>query len=81
MTRTLVQVTCSGPRPFCAGLILEEEICISAAPILRRHAMGKTTEELRVYFKARGWRAVRIGVDPLLRRGDIGLPASERHGG
>lgn len=52
----LVQVT--APH-FCAGLVLVDDRCIEAAPILK-WAIGKRADELRRYFAKKGWRAVRV---------------------
>jgi len=41
---------------FVAGLVIENDRCTEAAPILR-WAIGKYAHELRAYFRARGWRA------------------------
>ena len=45
MRETLICITASGPRPFCAGLILKEGRVVRAAPILR-YLLG--ADELRV---------------------------------
>lgn len=41
---------------FVAGLIMEQDVCVQAAPILA-WAIGKGTVELRQYFRRKGWRA------------------------
>lgn len=41
---------------FVAGIELENNVCVSAAPILR-WAVGKSADELRTYFRCKGWRA------------------------
>jgi hypothetical protein len=43
---------------FVAGLIIEGERCVEAAPILRKVALGKGSDELRAMFAKRGWRAI-----------------------
>lgn len=41
---------------FCACLVLDNDRCIAAAPILQ-WAVGKDRVTLRGYFASRGWRA------------------------
>lgn len=41
---------------FVAGLDMVGDKCVEAAPILK-WAKGKTADELRAYFKQKGWRA------------------------
>jgi hypothetical protein len=41
---------------FVAGLIMRDDVCVEAAPILR-WALGKSRDELRAYFARKGWRA------------------------
>jgi hypothetical protein len=41
---------------FVAGLIVEGDRCVRAAPILR-WAVGKRAAELRAAFARKGWRA------------------------
>jgi hypothetical protein len=43
-------------RRFTAGLVMDNERCTEAAPILR-WAIGLTREELRDEFESRGWTA------------------------
>lgn len=45
---------------FVAGLIVDGDRCVEAAPILR-WAVGKRRAELRAYFKRRRWSARIIG--------------------
>jgi hypothetical protein len=54
----LVRVVCDGPRPFCAGLVIDRATdgVVFAAPILR-HLMGQPADKLRQGFKRLGWRA------------------------
>lgn len=40
---------------FCAGIVMENDVCTDAAPILR-WAVGKRHAELRQYFARKGWR-------------------------
>ena len=44
----LVRVVCDGPRPFCAGLLIDRatDRVVFAAPILR-HLMGQPADKLR----------------------------------
>lgn len=41
---------------FCAGIILENDVVVRAAPILN-WAVGRRREWLRSYFASRGWDA------------------------
>lgn len=50
----LVQVT--APH-FCAGLVLEDDRVIDAAPILR-WAIGKGRDELRAQLQQKRWKAI-----------------------
>jgi hypothetical protein len=52
----LIRVVCPGERPFVAGLLLRNDICVHAAPILG-WTKGKSRAELREAFKRRGWTA------------------------
>ena len=54
----LVRVVCDGPRPFCAGLLIDRatDRVVFAAPILR-HLMGQPADKLRQGFTRLGWRA------------------------
>lgn len=58
MSETLVQVRAYGPKPFTAGLIVVEDRCTEAAPILRKSCLGKSSQQLRKLFKGQGWKAV-----------------------
>ncbi len=60
MSETLVRVVASY---FVAGLIVSDDRCIHAAPILRKACMGKTADQLREMFQTRGWQA-HIVTDP-----------------
>lgn len=42
---------------FCAGIILKDGVCVRAAPILARYAIGKSREWLSAYFRSKGWKA------------------------
>jgi len=61
VTELLCQVSTppDARRPFVAGLILVDDICTEAAPILRRTCKGKSRDWLRGYFARMGW-TVRI---------------------
>lgn len=41
---------------FVAGLIMEGDVCVHAAPILKK-SIGKRRDELRALFKRMGWKA------------------------
>ena len=56
-TETLVRVTATGRKPFCAGLVVVNGRCTLTAPILRRPCLGKTADQLRALFQAEGWTA------------------------
>jgi hypothetical protein len=43
---------------FCCGIILEDDVVVEAAPILRKWIIGKQRDWLRSYFKRKGWKAV-----------------------
>ncbi len=45
-----------------AGLILENDVCVSAAPILR-WAVGKDRAYLSRYFQRRGWKVTIVERD------------------
>ncbi len=55
-TGDLVQVTALH---FCAALVIREGVCVRAAPILK-WAIGWKEPELRIYFKRKGWKAIRV---------------------
>ena len=63
MRETLVRVV--APH-FVAGFVVRDGRCVEAAPILRRHLMGRTVEEARAIIAGKGWRAhiVRTGDEP-----------------
>ena len=44
---------------FVAGFIYDERLdrCTEAAPILRRHILGKTREQIRRVVEKNGWDA------------------------
>lgn len=50
----LVQIT--APH-FCAGIIVTDDRCTNAAPILL-WAVGWSRERLQAYFAKKGWKAV-----------------------
>ena len=39
---------------FCAGIVLNADKCINAAPI-PKWRVGKSRSELRAYFATKGW--------------------------
>lgn len=41
---------------LCAGIIMSNDRCVSAAPILG-WTVGRDTASLRAYFAAKGWKA------------------------
>jgi hypothetical protein len=45
---------------FCAGLVLENEICVDAAPIIK-YMLGWNRERIRNYCRKKGWRAIVVG--------------------
>lgn len=42
---------------FNAGIILRDDVCVDAAPILK-WCIGKRRDEISAYFKRKGWKAV-----------------------
>lgn len=61
----LVQVTA---KHFCAGLVLEDDVVVEAAPILK-YTIGKRRAWLRSYFAEKGWKT-KVVRD----RGQAGFP-------
>jgi hypothetical protein len=55
----LVRVVSDASPAFVAGLLIEDDVCFAAAPILG-WTVGKASAELRRYFAKRGWRATII---------------------
>ena len=55
----LVQITSSY---FCAGIILEDEVCIRAAPIVK-YMKGWDKVKIRNYCKYKNWIAKIINYD------------------
>lgn len=53
---TLVRVVSEAAPAFVAGLMIEDDVCFAAAPILG-WAVGKRSAELRAYFAKRCWTA------------------------
>lgn len=55
--RLLVQISAPPPREFTAGLVIEGDRCIDAAPILR-WCIGKRRDYLRAWFrdKRQNWK-------------------------
>ena len=56
---------------FCAGLVIEDGVCVEAAPILRKLCIGKRAEWLSRMLRQMGWDA-RI----VRERGNQGLSCS-----
>lgn len=63
MGETLVRVV--APH-FVAGLVVVADRCTVAAPILRKWALGRSSDQLRATIKQRNWTAtiVRALPDP-----------------
>lgn len=53
MSETLVRI--DAPH-FCAGIIIADDRCIKAAPILA-WSIGRNAAYLRKYFADKGWKA------------------------
>jgi hypothetical protein len=53
--KTLAQVQAER---FCAGFIMVDDVVVEAAPILRRHLMGRSRDEARAICEAKGWTVV-----------------------
>lgn len=51
-----------GPN-FVAGMDVVNGKCVDCAPILVKWCKGKTEDQLRALFKAKGWRASIINID------------------
>lgn len=50
---------------FVAGLVMEGDRCVAAAPILRAcGVLGKDRATLSALFRAMGWRASLVGPSP-----------------
>lgn len=48
---------------FVAGLVIGgDERCVRAAPILK-WALHKRADELREFFRKKGWKATRVGAE------------------
>lgn len=43
-------------KTFTAGIVLQDDIVIEAAPIVRKELMGKTRDYVRDYCARQGWR-------------------------
>jgi hypothetical protein len=41
---------------FVAGLIIKDDKCVRAAPVLRRF-IGKSADDVRAHCRQRGWHA------------------------
>lgn len=55
----LVQITSSY---FCAGIVLEDDVCTEAAPILK-YMRGWGRLRIRDYCRSKGWKAVIVSKD------------------
>lgn len=57
MIEILAQIESEGPPKFTAGLVLQDDVVVEAAPIVR-FMMTKhyTRAEVRAYCRHRGWR-------------------------
>lgn len=42
---------------FCASIVVVEGKCVEAAPILRKHLLGRSADEIRAICARRRWRA------------------------
>lgn len=62
---TLVRVIAPS---FVAGFGVRNGRCVEAAPILRRHLLGKTADEARAAIAARRWCAYIVTPCPPLPR-------------
>jgi len=51
---TLVRVV--GPT-FVAGIVVMADRFVESAPYLRKFCLGRTSDQLRALFAAKGWRA------------------------
>lgn len=56
-TLVCVQGVTARNQSFCAGLVVVNDRCTVAAPILTRPCLRKTSDELRALFARNGWRA------------------------
>jgi hypothetical protein len=56
-TVEITALAISAPHFYC-GVVLHDDKVTQAAPIVRKWAMGKTSEQVRQYCRARGWRCV-----------------------
>jgi hypothetical protein len=45
---------------FCAGAVLNEGKCTEAAPILRKHVMGRTFDQIQAVCAAKKWKVVEV---------------------
>ena len=43
---------------FYAGVVLENDIVIQAAPILKKYMIGKCRDDVIGYCKRKGWKAI-----------------------
>ena len=51
---------------FVAGIVVDGDVCVQAAPILRRACLGRGRMALRAIFEQRGWdaRIIAKGTQP-----------------
>lgn len=42
---------------FVAAFVIRDGVVVEAAPYLRKHLMGRTTDEAREVISAKGWKA------------------------
>jgi predicted metal-dependent RNase len=64
MSARLVRVVNDGRVPFVAGFVTDGIVRV-AAPILRKHLMGRTDEQARAIIRAKGWRASVVSPPPI----------------
>jgi hypothetical protein len=57
----LLQITAPAPKPFCAGLVLDDSYTVvDAAPILK-WTKGKYVNDILHYCQRKGWTVVQAG--------------------
>jgi hypothetical protein len=57
MIEILAMVKCDGPRPFTAGIVLQDDVVVEAAPIVGLFKRQKfTRERVREYCRQKGWK-------------------------
>lgn len=61
MRGELLQITARGPRPFCAGIVLDEYgLVVEIAPILRFMRRWRPREILD-HCERKGWKVIMVG--------------------